>query len=328
VLIAGTNDRVLNFAEKILTKPQLGYEIVEFIDTEWTDKSYGNTNNGHRFIPIADLDEYMKHNVIDEVVIGLPIKSQYEQYDKIITICMDQGINVRILADFFHDSFTKSMTTTFDGIPIVTLYTGTMENGALLIKRIMDIIVSSTLLILLFPILLMIMLAIKIDSSGPAVFVQERLGLNKRRFNIYKFRTMVQNAEKLQKNLEKDNEACGPVFKISKDPRITKIGGFLRKSSLDELPQLLNVLKGDMSLVGPRPLPVRDYNEFDQRWFSRRFSVRPGITCFWQVKGRCDIPFTEWIELDLSYIDQWSLGLDIKLLLQTIPAVLKASGAR
>ncbi len=241
---------------------------------------------------------------------------------------MDQGINVRILADFFHNNLAKSSTDSFEGTPVVTLYTGTMDNGALLIKRIMDIILSSILLVLLFPLFLITMLAIKADSSGSAFFVQERLGFNKRRFNLYKFRTMVQDAEKLQENLEKDNETGGPNFKIANDPRITKIGTFLRKSSIDELPQLLNVLKGDMSLVGPRPLPVRDYNEFDQRWFNRRFSVRPGITCLWQVRGRSDIPFVEWIKLDLNYIDHWSLGLDFKLLLQTIPAVLKASGAR
>jgi len=328
LLIAGTNNRVLAFAEKILARPQLGYEVVEFIDTEWTEKAHDNSKEKHPFIPLADLREYVKNNVVDEVVIGLPIKSQYEQYDKIITICMDQGINVRILADFFHNNLAKSMTDSFEGIPVVTLYTGTMDNGALLVKRILDIVLSFTLLILLSPLFLITMLIIKTDSPGPAIFVQERLGLNKRRFNLFKLRTMVQDAEKRQKGLEKDNEACGPVFKISKDPRITKVGDFLRKSSIDELPQLLNVLKGDMSLVGPRPLPVRDYNEFDQHWFNRRFSVRPGITCLWQVNGRSDIPFVEWIKLDLNYIDQWSLGLDFKLLLQTIPAILKASGAR
>lgn len=328
LLIAGTNDRVLAFAEKLLARPQLGYEVVEFIDTEWTEKKHNSIREKCPFIPLADLAEYVKNNVVDEVVIGLPIKSQYEHYDKIISICMSQGINVRILADFFHNNLAKSMTNSFEGIPVVTLYTGTLDNGALLVKRILDIAISSILLILLFPLFLITMLIIKTDSPGPAIFVQERLGFNKRRFNLYKFRTMVQDAEQLQKDLEKDNEACGPVFKISKDPRITKVGHFLRKSSIDELPQLLNVLKGDMSLVGPRPLPVRDYNEFDQQWFNRRFSVRPGITCLWQVKGRSDIPFVEWIKLDLSYIDQWSLGLDLKLLLQTIPAVLKASGAR
>ncbi len=328
LLIAGTNNRVIDFAEKLLAKPHLGYEVVEFIDTDWTDKKHDKIRNKCPFIPLADLDEYVKHNVVDEVVIGLPIKSQYEHYDKIITICMDQGINVRILADFFHNNLAKSSTESFEGIPVVTLYTGTMDNGALLIKRIMDMILSSVLLFLLSPLFLITMLVIKIDSPGAAVFVQERLGLNKRRFKLYKFRTMVQNAEKLQKDLEKDNEAGGPNFKIANDPRITRVGNFLRKSSIDELPQLLNVLKGDMSLVGPRPLPVRDYNEFDQRWFNRRFSVRPGITCLWQVRGRSDIPFIEWIKLDLNYIDQWSLGLDFKLLLQTIPAVLKASGAR
>ena len=166
-----------------------------------------------------------------------------------------------------------------------------------------------------------------ITSPGPVFFVQERVGLNKRRFRLYKFRTMLKDAELKQAELESLNEVEGPVFKIKNDPRITPIGKFLRKMSIDELSQLINVLKGDMSLVGPRPLPVRDYNGFDQDWHRRRFSVRPGITCLWQVDGRSDIPFETWMELDMKYIDNWSLTLDLKILLRTLPAVLRGSGA-
>ena len=151
--------------------------------------------------------------------------------------------------------------------------------------------------------------------------------MEKRRFNLYKFRTMVEDAEQRLADLEHLNEVSGPVFKITNDPRITPIGKFLRKTSLDEMPQLFNVLKGDMSLVGPRPLPVRDYKGFDQDWHRRRFSVRPGITCLWQVDGRSSIPFEKWMELDMKYIDEWSLWLDFKILVRTIPAVLKGAGA-
>jgi lipopolysaccharide/colanic/teichoic acid biosynthesis glycosyltransferase len=157
--------------------------------------------------------------------------------------------------------------------------------------------------------------------------VQKRVGLNKRRFPIYKFRTMVANAEEKIRELEHLNKVSGPVFKIDNDPRITPIGKLLRKTSVDELPQLLNVLKGDMSIVGPRPLPVRDYEGFNEDWHRRRFSVRPGITCLWQIAGRSSIPFEKWMELDMQYIDKWSLWLDLRIVLRTIPAVIRGTGA-
>jgi lipopolysaccharide/colanic/teichoic acid biosynthesis glycosyltransferase len=157
--------------------------------------------------------------------------------------------------------------------------------------------------------------------------VQKRLGLNKRRFGVFKFRTMVVDAEQKIKEIAHLNEVSGPVFKIKNDPRIFRVGRLLRRTSIDELPQLLNVFLGDMSLVGPRPLPVRDYEGFNEDWQRRRFSVKPGITCLWQVKGRSEIPFEQWMELDLQYIDKWSLWLDLKILLRTIPAVLRGSGA-
>jgi exopolysaccharide biosynthesis polyprenyl glycosylphosphotransferase len=196
-----------------------------------------------------------------------------------------------------------------------------------LVKRIIDFAVSLTLIVLLSPLFLVVAIFIKFTSPGPVFFVQKRLGLSKRRFSIYKFRTMVVDAEKKMHELEDLNEVSGPVFKMRKDPRITPVGRFLRKTSIDELPQLFNVLKGEMSLVGPRPLPVRDYEGFDQDWQRRRFSVVPGITCLWQVNGRSSVSFEQWMELDMQYIDQWSLWLDLKILARTIPAVLKGSGA-
>jgi lipopolysaccharide/colanic/teichoic acid biosynthesis glycosyltransferase len=189
----------------------------------------------------------------------------------------------------------------------------------------MDICISPVTLILLSPFFLLIAVAIKATSRGPVFFAQERIGLNKRRFAMYKFRTMVQDAEGEIEGLQSLNEVSGPVFKIREDPRVTAIGRILRKTSLDELPQLFNVLKGDMSLVGPRPLPVRDYLGFTEDWHRRRCSVRPGITCLWQVNGRHAIPFDEWMELDMKYIDEWSLLLDFKILAKTIPAVLEAT---
>jgi lipopolysaccharide/colanic/teichoic acid biosynthesis glycosyltransferase len=182
-------------------------------------------------------------------------------------------------------------------------------------------------LIVLSPLMLLAAIAVKLSSPGPIFFIHERMGLNKRKFKIYKFRTMVQDAEERRRQVEHLNEASGPVFKIRNDPRVTVLGKFLRKTSVDELPQLLNVLKGDMSLVGPRPLPLRDYQGFNEDWHRRRFSMPPGITCLWQVEGRSSIPFDRWMELDLQYVNEWSLWLDIKILLKTIPVVIKGSGA-
>jgi lipopolysaccharide/colanic/teichoic acid biosynthesis glycosyltransferase len=186
---------------------------------------------------------------------------------------------------------------------------------------------AAAALVLLAPLFAVVAILIRCTSDGPVFYFQERVGLNKRRFLICKFRTMVPNADKMIGQLEKLNEASGPVFKIKDDPRITAIGKLLRRTSIDELPQLLNVLRGDMSLVGPRPLPVRDYEGFAKDWQRRRFSVRPGITCLWQINGRSGIPFEQWMKLDLQYMDEWSLWLDLKILVRTIPAVLKGTGA-
>ncbi len=327
ILLAGTNQRVIKFAEKVKRKPELGYQLAGFIDSEWYCKPEEDLISDSPLIQFDNLSDYLRDNVVDEVVIGLPIKSHYQHYTQIIDLCIEQGINVRVIADLFFTQVAKSKIEHFEGNPIFTLYTGTMDYGALLIKRILDIILSLLLLVLLSPLFLITALALKINSPGPVFFSQQRLGFNKRLFNLYKFRTMVPDAEKMQKDLEKHNEADGPVFKIKNDPRITSVGRFLRISSIDELPQLFNVLKGNMSLVGPRPLPVRDYEGFDQRWFNRRFSVRPGITCYWQVNGRSGLSFTKWIELDLHYIDSWSLKLDLWILIKTIPAVFRGAGA-
>jgi exopolysaccharide biosynthesis polyprenyl glycosylphosphotransferase len=203
----------------------------------------------------------------------------------------------------------------------------TQQGWPLFAKRVVDLSIALVLLIGLSPVLLLVTFLVKLTSSGPVFFQQKRVGLNKRQFTMFKFRTMVPNAEKLQEMLLDQNEMSGPVFKMRNDPRTTPIGKILRKTSLDELPQLLNVVKGDMSLVGPRAMSVRDYEFFDQDWQRRRFSVRPGITCLWQVKGRNSLPFDKWMELDMQYIDKWSLWLDFEILLRTIPAVLRGTGA-
>jgi exopolysaccharide biosynthesis polyprenyl glycosylphosphotransferase len=213
-----------------------------------------------------------------------------------------------------------------DGRPVITIFTGPPDSLLLLAKRVLDFGVSLVALVLLFPALAAIAVAIKLGSPGPVFFVQDRVGLNGRQFRFYKFRTMVRDAEQMQEELEAFNEAQGPVFKIRDDPRITRVGRWIRRLSIDEVPQLLNVLRGDMSLVGPRPLPLRDVSRIDARSHRRRFSVRPGITCLWQINRR-EPQFDDWVKTDMEYIDNWSFALDIKILLRTIPAVLSGRGA-
>lgn len=194
------------------------------------------------------------------------------------------------------------------------------------LKRLLDVVGSAILLVLFLPLMLIVAILIKLTSPGPALFRQPRLGYHRRNFTMYKFRTMAKDADQRIRDIEHLNEASGPVFKIRHDPRITCIGRFLRRSSIDELPQLVNVLKGDMSLVGPRPLSYRDYEGW-HHWQPRRFNVRPGMTCLWQITGRSLVPFEKWMQLDLQYVDEWSLWLDVQILTRTIPAVLKGTGA-
>jgi exopolysaccharide biosynthesis polyprenyl glycosylphosphotransferase len=241
--------------------------------------------------------------------------------------CEEQGIIVRVRTEMFNTGVARSYTDELEGVPVVTIQSGPEDGWQLIAKRLIDILGSAGLLLVLAPVFAIVTLLIRLDSAGPILFAQERVGLNKRRFRMLKFRTMLDGADQQQLVLERLNEAEGPVFKIRNDPRITRVGRILRRFSIDELPQFFNVLKGDMSLVGPRPLPVRDVNRINVQWHKRRFSIKPGITCLWQVNGRSNIGFNDWVRMDLDYIDKWSLGLDLKILMKTIPAVFRGPGA-
>lgn len=326
MLIFGTNSRAIRFARKI-ANPQFGYRLQGFIDDDWAGMAEFHKSGFHVVADYAGLAEYLRRNVVDEAVIYLPFASFYRHWSNVAALCAHHGIMVRVNSDSFGLESARWLPEDGDGSHYVATCTGAGEGWPLAIKRILDLAISSALLVALSPLLIAASVAIKLTSPGPVLFLQERIGINKRIFRIYKFRTMVSNAESLISQLEDKNEALGPVFKIKNDPRITPIGRFLRRSSIDELPQLFNVLKGEMSLVGPRPLPVRDYEGFSEDWQRRRFSVRPGITCLWQVKGRSNISFDQWMLLDLKYMDEWSLWLDLKILAQTLPAVLRGSGA-
>jgi exopolysaccharide biosynthesis polyprenyl glycosylphosphotransferase len=327
LLIIGSNPRAVEFARVIESRPELGYHLVGFVDQAWSGNSAFGGNGRAIVSDLEHFSDFLRDRVIDEVAIALPMKSFYSEAARIVAQCQQQGVIVRVLASIFDLQKNAAGNAHVDGMTVATINPTSSDGWPVIYKRLLDICVSSLVLLALLPVFVVVTLLIKLDSKGPVFFVQDRVGLNKRRFRMYKFRTMAVDAEKKQRELEALNEADGPVFKIKNDPRITRLGRYLRKMSIDELPQFLNVLKGDMSLVGPRPLPLRDYEGFDEDWVRRRFSVPPGITCLWQVNGRSSLSFKEWMELDLQYIDQWSFWLDLKLIAKTIPAVLKGVGA-
>ena len=276
---------------------------------------------------MEQLNSVIANHPIDEVLVALPMDKYGSLVETIVHECEEQGIIVRVRTGMSRLQIARSSMDELEGVPVMTFQSGPPDSWQLIMKRGIDILGSVALLVALAPLFALVMLLIRLESQGSIFFAQERIGLNKRRFRMLKFRTMVDGADRLQHMLEGLNEADGPVFKIKKDPRITRVGKILRRFSIDEFPQLINVLLGDMSLVGPRPLPVRDVERIDIRWQKRRFSIKPGLTCLWQVSGRSEIGFNEWVRLDLDYIDRWSLGLDLLILLKTIPAVFKGPGA-
>ncbi|MFZ0519481.1 MAG: sugar transferase [Candidatus Acidiferrales bacterium] len=327
ILILGTNTRAVEFARRIEASPERGYRLLGFVDDQWARMDEFKATGFKLACENAGVAEFLRRNVVDEVAIFLPLRSFYEHAAQMAALCEQHGIIIRFDSDIFDLKIARSHADVFDGDAQITVRSGAFGGWSFVLKRTIDLVFSFSLLVLLSPLLVAVALLIILSSPGPILFGQERVGLNKRKFKIYKFRTMIPNAERIQEELLHLNEMKGPVFKIKNDPRITPIGRILRKTSIDELPQLFNVLKGDMSLVGPRAMSVRDYQLFNEDWQRRRFSVPPGITCLWQVNGRNLIPFEQWMELDMQYIDKWSLWLDLKILARTIPAVLRGSGA-
>jgi exopolysaccharide biosynthesis polyprenyl glycosylphosphotransferase len=314
-ILVGTQEETARMRAEIQKHPQGGIDIVATLNLA-----------EHPVQRLAEmLHEYSANGVI------LSAKHTYfEQVEAAIRTCELEGIEAWLVADFFQTQISRTVPDDFYGRPVLVFRTTPESSWQMILKQLLDLVGAVALLLIAGPLLLLpVAILIKLTSPGPVLFKQRRSGLNGQPFMIYKFRTMVTNAEQLKEELAAMNEMSGPVFKVGNDPRITRIGRWLRRFSIDELPQLVNVLRLEMSLVGPRPLPVDEVKRFDDLAHRRRLSVKPGLTCLWQISGRNNLrDFREWVRLDLEYIDNWSLWLDLKILARTVPVVLSGVGAK
>jgi len=324
VLVVGSGPRARAIAQQLSTNPDQSIQIVGYVDFQPPSEAQPAGEP-----PVLDFDQLeatLMHAAIDEVVVGLPLRSQYLTVERVVATCERIGVPVTLPADTFRSGRAQPRPRDSGGLLAVTFIEATRDYRHW-IKRGIDVLGAAGGLVLTSPLLVLIAIAIKLTSRGPVLYAQERYGFNRHRFRMYKFRTMVAGAEGMIDELEALNEAPGPLFKIRDDPRITPVGKLLRRSSMDELPQLLNVLRGEMSLVGPRPMSIRDVYKFTEASLMRRFSVMPGMTGLWQVSGRNGLQYDEWARADMSYVDTWSLWLDLRILARTIPAVLRGTGA-
>lgn len=323
MIIVGINPRAEEVADIIQAHPFWGIKLVGFVAPN------GHVPDEVAGLPVLgsadDLAEILQNIVVDDVFFVLS-RRQLDEFEEAFLLCSELGIRARV-ALFFPHLKARVILEELEGIPLLTFTTTPASPFPLFMKQLADLIMAAAALVVLSPFLIITAITVKLTSRGPVFFRQERCGLNGRRFTLYKFRTMMDGAEAQLATVAHLNEVEGPAFKAAADPRVTPVGRYLRRFSIDELPQLANVLKGDMSLVGPRPpLP----NEVDryERWQRRRLSMKPGLTGLWQVSGRAGLEdFNSWIKLDLTYIDHWSLWLDLKILFKTVPAVLSTRGA-
>ncbi len=326
VLIVGTGRRALDVAGMIVNHKYWGYKILGFVtDGHRLPNGWGRYRI---FGAVPDLKKILEQGhpePIDEIVFAVTRK-KLDEMKQIFLMCEELGIRTRVAMNFFPNKVARLEVEEIEGVPFLTFTTTPSNETELAFKRMLDVGISMLILLLTLPVLLIAALAIRLSSPGSVVFKQERIGLNGRIFTLYKFRTMIEDAHERRGEVTHLNEMTGPVFKAKDDPRVTSVGRWLRKFSLDEVPQLWNVLKGDMSLVGPRP-PIPEEVASYHRWHRRRLSMKPGLTCLWQISGRNNVDFDRWMQLDLQYIDNWSPSLDLKILLRTIPAVLSGRGA-
>ena len=325
VFIIGTGERALELTEKLREQAEWGLDVVGYLDPD-PERVGRKIGNSEVIGTIEDIHQCLKNHVVDEVIIAIP-RSLLNDAEPIAWACMEEGIKLRFMADVFNLDMVNISLTVVGDLPLLTMEPVAQDESKLFLKRLFDIIVVTISMPIVLPILAFTALAVKLDSPGPAIFVQQRVGLRKHLFSMFKFRSMYIDAEEKLKEIEHLNEADGPIFKMKNDPRVTRVGKFIRKASLDELPQLFNVLRGEMSLVGPRPMSIRDVDLFNKGIQRKRFSVKPGLTCIWQISGRSNLTFDQWLELDLQYISTWSLWLDFMILFKTIPVVLFSKGA-
>lgn len=326
ILLIGTGKRASHFRDVINVHPEWGYKIAKIVDLEKCLQYHGKDIKQCEVIAEEqDLRKILHNMPIDEVIFVAP-KSRLDLVENYIYVCEDEGIDAAVAVDFFDVKLSNLHFTDLDGIPLLTMEKRFDKEWQLFIKRTVDIVISGVGLLLLSPLFFVVSILIKFTSSGPVFFTQKRVSLHGRIFNVFKFRSMYKEAEKQLDKVTVLNEMDGPVFKIKNDPRITPLGKFLRKSSIDELPQLLNVFMGTMSLVGPRPALPKEVTQYkaSQR---RRLSVRPGITCIWQAYHRGEKDFDKWMQSDYEYIDNWSLALDFRIFLRTIIVAISGKGA-
>lgn len=327
LLVVGTGSRAQNYLNTISVHNEWGLKVVGLLDTD--PSLVGKTISGYPVLgTLDDLIKILEEQVIDEVIYIVPRKWLGEIEDSIL--CAENlGKRVSVAVDLFNTAFARPVQRNLGSLPLLTFETTTSRIWQAFVKRVMDIILSLIAILILAPFMAAVALVIYTTSGGPIIFRQTRCGLNGRKFTVYKFRTMIVDAEKHLAKLEGQNEMTdGPAFKMKDDPRIIKYGKFMRKFSIDELPQLFNILQGDMSFVGPRPPIPAEVAKY-KPWQRRRLSMRPGLTCIWQVQGRSRIvKFDEWMTLDLQYIDNWSLALDLSLFFKTIPIVILGIGAK
>jgi len=321
LVVGGGNALGRRIMHSIATERSLVAQVVGFVDLEPCD-DFGR----FRCLgTVKDVPAVVEEQLVDTIVIALPAAS-HDQVLGIMDHCQRRGVKFRMVPDLYQMRLHRVDADTINGIPLIAVSESQIRDWNLLVKRLMDVSLAVLTLTVLSPILGLIALAIKLDSEGPVLFRQTRVGKDGMPFTLYKYRSMKQDAEKELALLWDRNEATGPIFKIRDDPRMTRAGKWIRRASLDEFPQLINVVKGEMSLVGPRPPLATEVEKYED-WHLKRLDVSPGITGLWQVSGRSEIPFDEMVMLDVYYIENWSLGLDLTILLRTIPAVLIGGGA-
>ena len=324
-LIVGCGARGREMATLIEESRGMGLRLVGFVDPTSEGSTLADKFGRYEVFPLRAVEEILRDRVVDEVVFAVNMQ-ELARLEPLMGHCANVGVKIRVQLEFLPEAYSRIYLENFHDVPLLSLSSAPESELLLFFKRAFDVVLSAMSLVLLTPALVGIAAAIRITSPGEVLFRQTRCGIGGRRFTLYKFRSMVNNAEQLRAELHQLNEVDGPVFKISDDPRITSVGRLLRRFSLDELPQLWNILRGDMSFVGPRPAIPDEVDRYEA-WQRRRLRMRPGLTCIWVIEGRSDIEFQRWIQLDLAYIDNWSLWLDCKIFFRTIPIVISGRGA-